>query len=55
MVEFNLLAIIIGASSYQQYIENFDAFGGGPLPDELVVLIEKCWQTVAAVAPSYGR
>ena len=53
-MDFNL-AIIIGASSYQQFIDNMEAVKQEPLNEEILQVIDECWQIVMPIAPAYGR
>ena len=49
-------AIIIGASSQKQYLENIDALESvEKLPQSLLNKIDECWFKVVAIAPPYGR
>ncbi|KIJ65225.1 hypothetical protein HYDPIDRAFT_27944 [Hydnomerulius pinastri MD-312] len=48
-------AILIGASSLHQLEVNVKACEGGPLPDEVVKLLEEAWTTYKGRAPPYFR
>ena len=47
--------VIVGASSVAQIRENCKASKGGPLPQELVELCEKCWDIVKPKAVNYNQ
>jgi aflatoxin B1 aldehyde reductase len=47
-------AVILGAASPQQMEDNIVQCEGGPLPDEIVKLLEGAWQKAKAVAPHYA-
>lgn len=46
-------ALILGASSTDQLIQNFVIIEAGPLPEAVVEVIEGVWPTVKPFAPSY--
>ncbi|KAF9226328.1 hypothetical protein BS17DRAFT_777065 [Gyrodon lividus] len=47
-------AVIIGAASVEQLEKNILDCEGGPLPDEVVELMERAWQRVKAFVPHYA-
>ncbi|KAK4498763.1 hypothetical protein PRZ48_009273 [Zasmidium cellare] len=47
--------IVIGASSVDQLRENLESCAQGPLPDDLVILVESVWPTAEAAAPRTWR
>ncbi|KAK7409405.1 hypothetical protein QQX98_008414 [Neonectria punicea] len=47
--------IIIGISSYKQLEQNIEACEKGPLPDEVVEVLDSLWQMTKADAPTYWR
>lgn len=48
-------AVIIGASSLRQALQNLEIFDDGPLSDSLVKEIENVWQMAKGAAPAYHR
>ncbi|KAA6416035.1 MAG: hypothetical protein FRX48_00754 [Lasallia pustulata] len=46
-------ALVIGASSTDQLIQNLDIVEAGPLPDAVAKMVDGIWSTVKPVAPSY--
>ncbi|MCJ1391046.1 hypothetical protein MMC18_003907 [Xylographa bjoerkii] len=44
-------AMIIGASSLHQLEENLEICDGGPLPDDIVKVVEEVWQSARPFAP----
>ncbi|KAH7926261.1 Aldo/keto reductase [Leucogyrophana mollusca] len=47
-------AIIIGASSISQLETNLKECAGGPLPDDILGLLEDAWKQAKSVAPHYA-
>ncbi|KAG2139307.1 NADP-dependent oxidoreductase domain-containing protein [Suillus clintonianus] len=47
-------AVILGAASPQQMEDNIVQCEGGPLPDEIVKLLDETWKKAKAVAPHYA-
>ncbi|KAK5076191.1 hypothetical protein LTR51_001871 [Lithohypha guttulata] len=47
--------IIIGVSSKKQLESNIEALEKGPLPDELVKVLDDAWEVVGGSCPSYWR
>lgn len=47
-------AVVLGAASPQQMEDNIVQCEGGPLPDEVVKLLEDTWQKAKAVASHYA-
>lgn len=46
-------AIIIGASSVKHLEDNLVDLEKGPLPEDMVEVLEKAWLVVKGVAPKY--
>jgi aflatoxin B1 aldehyde reductase len=46
-------AIIVGASSLKHLEDNLSDLEKGPLPDDVVEVVEKAWPIVKGVAPNY--
>lgn len=47
--------IIIGISSYGQLEQNVEACEKGPLPEEVVVALDRAWEIAKVDAPTYWR
>lgn len=47
--------IILGASSVQQLEQNLDAFGRGPLPQDVVAACDGVWNRLRGITPKYNR
>lgn len=47
-------AVILGAASPQQMEDNIVQCEGGPLPDEILKLLEEAWKKAKPVAPHYA-
>lgn len=45
--------IIVGASSCRQLEENMDALEKGPLPDEIIQVLDQAWLSVKSDTPNY--
>ena len=48
-------AVILGASKHQQLIENMSAVNQGPLPSEMVPLLDQTYSLCVNTAPTYYR
>ncbi|KAJ3010223.1 hypothetical protein HKX48_007522 [Thoreauomyces humboldtii] len=46
---------IIGASSYDHAKESLDDAAKGPLPEEVIKVLDAAWEHTKAICPSYGR
>ncbi|KAI8626160.1 NADP-dependent oxidoreductase domain-containing protein [Xylariaceae sp. FL1651] len=47
--------VILGISSYDQLVQNVEACEKGPLPDEVVEILDKAWAITRGEAPTYWR
>lgn len=47
--------VILGVSSLKQLEVNIEALEKGPLPEELLKVIDQAWEVVGGSCPSYWR
>lgn len=48
-------AIILGFSKLEHCDANLDIMKKGPLPDDILILLDKAWDTISTKCPKYHR